>query len=361
MCYLSKKEELVINNLRIKKFLYYIVIISLTIISFLYLSVTSESFKKVDAISRDEIELIPGGEAIGINIDTGVYVAGLYSIRGSGSYHSPAKNAGLKTGDIILEVNEGSVSSIKDVKQSINKIKMHKANYFTIKYSRNNNISVTKIYPVRKNNRISTGMYLKDKIIGVGTLTFVLPSENKFGALGHEIGGGNNKKVLNGSITEASITSLKKGSRGNPGEKHAEINLDKELGSIKSNKTTGIYGEYTKELNKERLKIASQDEVTLGDAWIYTVIQNQKVEKFKIKITDLKKQTSNDIKGIKVEIVDKELLDKTGGIIQGMSGSPIIQNNKIVGAITHVLLEDSAQGYGVYIDWMLEDLGIIID
>ncbi len=355
-----KKEGLFIYNLKSKKLLNILLSILLITSLLLGFGFFSKTDISVSGISRDEIELIPGGEAIGINLNTGVYVASLYSVRGSGSYHSPAKNAGLKAGDVILKVNDNDISSIADVKKVINTFSKTRISYFTVKYSRNGNDFITKLYPIKNDRRISTGMYLKDKVVGVGTLTFIFPNEKIFGALGHEIGN-NNSDSIDGEITNASITSIRKGSKGNPGEKKADIAMDEVIGKINSNKTTGIYGEYDNSLNKEKLKVAAQNEVELGEAWIYTVIDGDKVDKFKVDIVDLKTQTRNSVKGIKLRVVDKRLLDKTGGIIQGMSGSPIIQNNKIVGAVTHVLLEDSALGYGIYIDWMLEDAGIIIN
>lgn len=315
-------------------------------------------------LKAEEILLTPGGETIGIELNTSVLIVDTYTIKNNSGTVDPAKTAGLKPGDIILSIDGKKINKIEDVTNELYKYKDGHDKPLNMIIKRESRLYNKQLYPVfTKNNSISIGLYLRDNILGIGTLTFIY--DNQFGALGHQI---NDKNMPNldsnktqGIIKKAEVTSINKSVRGNPGEKRATF--DKEnIGTINDNTNTGIYGKITKKdfAVKKKLQIATQDEIKLGDAKILTVIENHKVEEFSIKIIELQKQDSKDIKGIKIQITDKRLLELTGGIIQGMSGSPIIQNNKIIGAVTHVLIDDTTQGYGVYIEFMLEDMGIFI-
>ncbi len=228
---------------------------------------------------------------------------------------------------------------------------------------RNNKILNKKLYPATTdNNMISLGIYLRDNITGIGTLTFIY-NGFYFGALGHQIQDQNTPNIntysTEGVIRRAEVTSIDKSVRGNPGAKKAIFDEDS-VGKINNNTNTGIYGKVSKDAftDKRKLKIATQKEVQLGDAQILTVLDKQKVEAFDVKIIELNRQKEKDVKGIKLKITDERLINRTGGIIQGMSGSPIIQKDRIIGAVTHVLIDDTTIGYGVYIEFMLKDMGI---
>lgn len=315
------------------------------------------------SINADEIYLTPGGEAIGIEIQTNVVVVDTYSVNSGKKTINPAKESGIQKGDIILYIDGKKIESINDVKKQLIIYKDSQNEHMNIIIKRDKQILNKKIYPVKTNNNmISLGIYLRDHIVGIGTLTFIY-NDNYFGALGHQI---LDKNIPNldldnseGVIKSAEVTSIDKSVRGNPGAKKAIFGQNK-IGEISNNTPTGIYGKVDKNVfsNKQKLKIATQKDVQLGDAKILTVLDKQKVEAFDIKIIELIKQDEKDIKGIKIKITDERLLNRTGGIIQGMSGSPIIQNNRIVGAVTHVLVDDTTIGYGVYIEFMLEDMGI---
>lgn len=226
----------------------------------------------------------------------------------------------------------------------------------SLSLKRNHTTVNTTIMVAENNERMnSLGLYIKDKIQGVGTLTYVNPKNNSFGALGHGIV---DRKIdlsnLNGSISRSRVQQITKALPGTPGEKQAIVSSNF-IGHITSNKEIGIFGTITSrnEFNKNLIRVAKVSEVKLGKAEIWTVIDNERVEKFSVEIIDLKKQTTPSIKGIKIKITDQKLLNKTGGIIQGMSGSPIIQNNALVGAVSHVVVDSPSIGYGVYIEWML--------
>ena len=210
---------------------------------------------------------------------------------------------------------------------------------------------------------MTTGLYLRDKLAGIGTLTFIDPNSHKYGALGHEIIDQDTNQLVsikNGEIINSNVVSVRKATSGKPGEKVADILFDDKLGTLEKNNNFGIYGVMSSELHnqKDLMPIAYINEVKAGPAQILTVLNGNKVEAFDINITEVNMQTQKAIKGIKYTVTDERLINQTGGIVQGMSGSPIIQDGKIVGAVTHVLVHDSTMGYGIFIEWMLQESGI---
>lgn len=216
----------------------------------------------------------------------------------------------------------------------------------------------TKIRVVKNSNgKNSIGLYVKDKIIGVGTLTYIDPNTNKFGSLGHSASNTKNELTnISGQIFSSSIEGIKKAIPGSPGEKRAILNDDL-LGEVISNNDYGVFGKIqNKDLLKEKkVEVGKINEIELGEAQIITVTEDNIKEKYSIEIIELKNQVVSNIKGIKFKVTDKKLLEKTGGIIQGMSGSPIMQNGKIIGAVSHVIVDNPEFGYGVYLEWMLEN------
>jgi stage IV sporulation protein B len=299
--------------------------------------------------------LIPGGENIGIQINSkGIIIVGLYKV----DDRYPGKDAGLRVGDKILSINNTPVSSIADMVAEIGKIKNNSS--LLIKYQRNENIYQTTLELVGDDEySFKTGLYVKDSINGIGTLTFIDPKTKIFGALGHEIierTTNQRFEVRTGKIFKSEVTNIEKSTRGHPGEKNAKFFTNEIYGLIYKNTPVGVFGIYQKELpNKDLIEIAEPDEVKLGPATIYTVLMNNKVEAFDINIIKLNKQPSQKQKNILFEVIDDQLLNKTGGIVQGMSGSPIIQNDKLIGAVTHVIVDNSERGYGIFIKWMLEE------
>lgn len=213
-------------------------------------------------------------------------------------------------------------------------------------------------YNIKKNdNIIKTGLYVKDKITGIGTLSYIDPSTRIFASLGHEIIESSTMtkfEIKDGKIYEANISSITKSEVGTAGEKNASFDKENIYGNIKTNDQTGIYGTYLKKIDENNvMKIAKKEEVTTGSATIKTSLKENIVEEFNINI--IKIDNVSPVKNILFEITDEELLRKTGGIIQGMSGSPIIQNNKLVGAVNYVILNDPKKGYGIFIETMLEE------
>ena len=280
--------------------------------------------------------VIAGGENIGIELNSkGIIIVGTYSINNT----NPAKEAGLQNGDKIIKINSKDVDTIKDM-------------ITTIENSNNNKLvkSEGDIY--------KTGLYVKDSITGVGTLTYIDPNTKLFGALGHEIiekNTGQKLEIKDGKIYSSTVTGVTRSSIGSPGEKNARYDSSKIFGNVFENTNKGIFGTYTSDIpNKKLYAVAKDSDISTGKASIFTVVNNDKVEEFTINIIKI---NNNDAvtKNILFEVTDKNLLDLTGGIVQGMSGSPIIQGDYIIGAVTHVVVDDPTKGYGIFITKMLEE------
>ena len=296
--------------------------------------------------------ILAGGENIGIELNSkGVIIVGTYEVNGK----NPAKEAGIHAGDKITKINNKEVSSIEEMLNIVEKT-TNKEN-IDITYLRAGKENKTTLRLTKTNDNIyKTGLYVKDTISGVGTLTYIDPNTKLFGALGHEIiekNTGQKLEIKDGKIYSSTVTGITRSDIGKPGEKNARYDSSNIFGKVKENTTNGIFGDYTSTLpNKKLYKVAKDNEVKMGDATILTVIDGNIVESFGINIL---KVSTNEVKNILFEITDNRLLKKTGGIVQGMSGSPIIQDDYIVGAVTHVVVDDPTKGYGIFITKMLEE------
>ncbi len=297
-------------------------------------------------------KLIPGGESIGINIKSdGLEVVGFYKVKGS------YINRNIKVGDKIIKISGVNVSSINELANTIDENMVN--NKVEVEVIRNNKLIKLDLILVEENNKFKTGLYIKDSIVGLGTLTYIDPNTKIYGSLGHEINfseTNNRVEVKDGSIIESSITNITKSRNGKVGSKNATLYFDNVLGNIKSNTTNGLYGYYLDDLpNKETLEIETFENIKIGDAYILTVTKNREVKKYNIKITDKFYSKKNTNKAFSFEIKDNSLVNASGGIVQGMSGSPIIQNNKIIGSVTNVLIDNVKVGYGISIITMLNE------
>ena len=298
-------------------------------------------------------KIIVGGQNIGISLNSkGVLIVGTYEVNGT----SPAKEAGLKTGDIIEKINGNKISNIEQMATEINKVKEEK---ISLTYLRNNKEKETTLNLYKDENNIyKTGLYVKDSVTGIGTLTFIDPNTKIFGALGHEIqeqATGKIFEIKDGTIFSSEVTDVVPSSDGSPGEKRAEYNKEDVTGEVKENTTQGIFGEYTAEISGGKTyNVAEPSEIKKGNAKILTVLSGTEVKGYEINITQINSEKQKN-KNFVFEIIDKELLNKTNGIIQGMSGSPIIQGDNIIGAVTHVVIDNPHKGYGIFITNMLEE------
>lgn len=295
--------------------------------------------------------IIAGGENVGIEINSkGVMVVGLYEINGK----YKASEAGLKIGDIITSINNKNISTIDDMTKIISEAN----NKIEIGFIRENKLDHTTLELTKDENDVyKTGLYVKDQIKGIGTLTYIDPNTKLFGALGHEIIEKTTGKILevkDGKLYNSTVTNIEPSRDGNPGEKNA-VFKETAIGNIIENTNKGIFGTYEDKVPEKKLyKVATPKEIEIGEAKILTVLNKEEIQEYKIniiKISDSKEKTKN----LLFEITDEYLLEKTGGIIQGMSGSPIIQNEKIIGAVTHVVVDTPQKGYGIFITNMLEE------
>lgn len=297
--------------------------------------------------------LIPGGENIGIKVNTkGVMVVGVYEV--DGTY--PATDAGIKIGDIITKVSNNDVDNIDSL---INKINESNSNDIKITYVRDQKSYDTSLKLYKDSDVYKTGLYVKDSITGIGTLSFIDPETKLFGALGHEIIEQNTGQMLeikDGKIFSSSVTNIDRSESGSPGSKNAEFNSNDVEGTIFENTESGIFGEYVDEIpNKEKYKVAEFSDIKTGEAKILTVIEGNQIAEYSINILKLNNSKASKTKNILFEVTDKTLIEKTGGIVQGMSGSPIIQGDYIIGAVTHVVVDNPLKGYGILITNMLEE------
>lgn len=323
--------------------------------------------KTIEVNVIDKVYLIPGGHSIGVKLDTkGVIVVAFSDIIGQdGKKHNPAKEAGIKKGDVILEINGVKVENSDHVIELLNNAKNETIN---VKIERKNKIFTTEVKLVRNKDekQYRLGTWIRDKTAGIGTLTFFDPETKIFGALGHgitDIDTGFLLPVENGQIMIARVSSIQQGKKGLPGElRGVFFEPEDKIGEIEKNTKYGIYGVLQKNINNslysKPLPIGLQSEVKLGKAYILTTTEDNKINKYEIEIIKAQRQLVPSQKSMIIKVTDKKLLRKTGGIVQGMSGSPIIQDGKIIGAVTHVFINDPTKGYGLYIEWMLKQSGI---
>ena len=298
--------------------------------------------------------IIPGGESIGIKINTeGLVVVGFYKVEDE----YIAKN-NFKIGDKIINVNGKNVNTIDELTDAVSKSEISSLNV-KVTVKRNDREVDTYLKLIVKDGTYKTGLYVKDSLIGLGTLSYIDPVSKIYGALGHEITmneTGNKVDVRDGNILYSKVIGIDKSRNGRVGSKNANIIFDRKIGTIQKNTNKGIYGIYTDNLpNKDTYQVAEFSNIKKGDAYILTVTKDNKIEKYSINILDKYSSKKDTQKAFSFEITDKNLLNKTGGIVQGMSGSPIIQDDKIIGAVTNVLVDNVTLGYGISIITMLSE------
>ena len=304
--------------------------------------------------------VIPLGRTIGMKLYTeGVLVVGMSEIEGK----KPYENSGIEAGDRIIEVNNKKITTSDELTECVNACN---GRNIEIKYVNNEDkIVLTQIEPAKtSNDEYKIGLWVRDAAAGVGTITFYEPSTGSFASLGHGINDVDTYELINianGELVTAKILDIVKGKDGIPGEIKGSIDNSVTIGDISKNTDFGVYGTITNinALNSQNLvemEVADRSEISTGKAYILCEIENGKTEKYEIEIQKLFKNNNKDNKSMLIKITDARLIEKTGGIIQGMSGVPIIQNGKFIGAVTHVLVNDAKVGYGVFADLMIKQL-----
>lgn len=323
--------------------------------------------KSLDVKVLSSPDLIVGGHSIGILLQTeGVTVVGHSPVilkNGEAAY--PAKEAGIESGDFITEINGEKVTTNTEVADIINEAGEN-GQALKVKYLREQTLMETVIHPqfCFDTHTYRAGMYVRDNTAGVGTMTFYDPESNVYGALGHMVSDLNNQdNDSNGIIVRADIQGIKASRKGSPGEKMGVFVGGNWQGTIDMNTTYGIFGKMKYEIENEfypsPLKIALEEDVKVGAAEICTVIDGERIESYSINILKLLPNYRSSGKGMIIEVTDPELLAETGGIVQGMSGSPIIQDGCLVGAVTHVFVNQPEKGYACFAEWMLDEAGLL--
>lgn len=297
-------------------------------------------------------EVYVGGDSIGIQITyDGVMISGTYDIDDQGAVYNPTQDD-LQSNDIIVAVNGVTIKTVKEMARELAKSSPRAQ----LTVSRNNEILEREISVFTYNSQVKTGLFVKDELLGIGTLTYVDPKNKSFASLGHEIIDVDTQKMVispHGNIYRSKVISINKAKLNKPGEKNAQIDFDSSIGDITYNSQYGVFGKVQTLPESALISTASMDEIVLGDAEMLTVLENEEVVPVKIRITDIHLQDSRSIKGIEFEVVDEHCLQLSNGIVQGMSGSPILQNDHLIGAVTHVATSKPNKGYGIFIDWML--------
>ena len=279
-----------------------------------------------------------------------------------GNTHEPFKESRIRAGDIILEINDKEIETIEELVEAVNE---EGGKEVKIRYIKNGKISEDNIKPVKSldDGKYKLGLWVRDGATGIGTLTFYVPELKKFGALGHGISDVDIKELLtleSGMLNEASVLSVTKGVKSAPGEIRGIINSSYTMGNVTKNNELGIYGEILNEIGisakQEAIPVASRNEIRQGRAQMLCTVDGSFPKEYEVEIQKIYNLSGKSTKSMIVKVTDQELLGKTGEIVQGMSGSPIIQNGKFVGAITHVFVNDPTRGYAVFADTMIEQI-----
>ncbi len=318
--------------------------------------------KNVEVSVLPKTTVVPIGNIAGVKLYTsGVLVVGMSEIEGEDKKtYKPYENTGIEEGDTITKINEVAIHSTDDL---IEKINMSKGKPLEIEYLHDEETKECSITPVKTNSEeYKLGLWVRDSAAGVGTVTFYEPSTKNFGALGHgitDIDTGDLLNISSGEFVTAKILNIKKGEDGNPGKIQGTVEEQETIGEIAKNTAFGIYGKIKDlsslniDMSKE-MEVALRDEIKLGKATILCSLDNQNIEEYEIEITKIYRENNYNNKSMEIKVTDEKLIEKTGGIIQGMSGSPIIQNGKFVGAVTHVLVNSATEGYAIFGDLMLK-------
>lgn len=318
----------------------------------------------------DERKVIAGGHAIGVLLAAeGLVVVGHRPLRGiDGTQRYPANEAGIEVGDVILRANGITIRSPEDLAHQADAA-CTRNTPLTLTIRRAGRLINRAMVPVlcrhpedrwSPHPRAMLGLFVEDPAAGVGTLTFYDPKTGTFAALGHrinELGGQNRIWLEGGKIVTASISGIEQGQRGNPGEKIGTFSgPDDIIGTIRGNTRFGLFGELTAPIEGREVPVALSHQVRTGAATILTVIRGMEIQEFAVEIIRIYQQSAPRDKGLVLKVTDPALLQTTGGIIQGMSGSPIIQDGRLVGAVTHVFINDPTRGFGVLAEWMLQEM-----
>ncbi len=320
--------------------------------------------KDITVTTLPEINVVPLGNLIGLKLYTnGVLVVGMSEIESeTNEMYKPYEDSDIKEGDKIVEINNQEIDSIETLKSVVNS---SQGNDLIIKYVRDGAILTSTIKPVKASqSEYKIGLWVRDTATGVGTISFYEPETKRFAALGHGIFDADTEELIDiesGELVTSKIVSINKAKVGEPGEIKGSISSGTLLGEVNTNTEFGIYGSLSNltslgiDINKT-VEIGLRDEITLGEATILCNLEGEGVQEYKVEIQKVNKDNNTDNKSMQIKVIDEKLKEKTGGIICGMSGSPILQNGKLIGVVTNVLVSNPEVGYGVFADLMIKEM-----
>ena len=292
-------------------------------------------------------ELVPGGAAIGLRLQTdGVYITEF-------AEHAPAKAAGLKIGDRIAEIDGIEVSAAADLEPLINRAN---GNRVTVQVQRGERLAAFSVQPQRVGEQWRLGLYVKDSVAGIGTLTYYDPESERFGALGHAVNGKQSQpiRICGGEVLPVELSEIRRGESGKPGSLTGRCPEQAEsMGDITENLPEGVFGRLNAPVFGQTLPVAEFAELETGPACILCTVQNGPPQQYDVEITKVQPR-GDGLRTLQLRVTDPLLLEQTGGIVQGISGAPILQGGKLIGAVTHVLIDEPDRGYGIFIGDMLE-------
>lgn len=331
------------------------------------LNMFGNTVKQINVTRLENVEVIPVGKIIGLKLYTnGVLIVGMSEIENvNHQKERPYENLNIQEGDTILKVNDLEIQTIENLQKEINKSDGKNIDLTILK--EDGTIETSNIKPVKvSNTEYKLGLWVKDAATGVGTLTYYEPNSKSFAALGHGITDSDSDKLIDidsGNIVTSKIVSIQKGEQGKPGEIRGSIINQPTIGKVYKNTEFGIYGELTNLSNIKfnyfnKLKVALRGEIQEGNAKVLCSVDGNETEEYDIKIEKIYKDNNEDNKSMLIEVTDKNLINKTGGIIRGLSGAPIIQNGKFIGAITNVLVNSPTKGYAIFGDIMIKNMNM---
>ena len=324
----------------------------------------SVPIKDVTLKTVDDMYVYVSGEPFGIKIFTdGVMIVGITEVETTDGTKNPANESGLQKGDIILAINNSSVCSNSELSAFIRE---SNGNPLELTVKRDSTSFTVKLTPAKSSidGAYKAGIWVRDSSAGIGTMTFYNPNNKLYAGLGHavcDVDTGDALPVLTGQIVSAEISEIVKGKKGSAGELKGHFVEDKILGNLLMNNLCGVFGEYNcNPSGNEAIKVAMRQEVKTGDAKILTSASGEP-KYYSCKIEKVNMKDNNSLQNLVVKVTDSELIKLTGGIVQGMSGSPIIQNGMLVGAVTHVFVNEPSMGYGIFAENMLSQTNSLSD
>jgi len=303
--------------------------------------------------------LVPLGHTAGIKLfSQGVMVVGLSDIDTADGECSPARNCGLKEGDIITHINSEQVDTIEEVRDLLQTLEGETMSIRAMRSGKQLQLTGEAVQ-CSSDGSYKLGAWIRDSMAGIGTLTWYDPESGVFAALGHginDVDTGELMPLQTGAIMDSTVTDVQKGAEGQPGQLHGSFDLTHDTGTLYANTDGGIFGVLADgtALSGQALPVAQRSQVQVGEAAILSNIQGDTVEEYTVEILRVYPGNSSDTRNLMLKVTDPRLLEATGGIVQGMSGSPILQNGMLVGAVTHVLINDPTCGYGILAENMLD-------